>query len=103
MPLVRRRIIPLPLEHMPQVPSTITTHNLRPCHSERAVSMPRHGPRDRVEVRGPPAAGLEFVVGFVERGVAGGAGVDAGVGLVFVERVREGRFRAFFAEDAELF
>ena len=43
------------------------------------------------------------MVGFVERGVAGGAGVDAGVGLVFVERVREGGFRAFFAEDAELF
>lgn len=77
MPLIRRRLIPLPLEHMPQMPSAIITHNLRPFHPKRTVGEPLHGARDRVKVCGPATAGLKFMVGFVERRVAAGAGVDA--------------------------
>ena len=102
VPLVRRRIIALSLEHMPQVPATVTAHDLRPCHAERRVRVPRHRARDRVEVRRPPTAGLELVICFVEGSRAGGARVHAGIWHGFVERVREGGLGAFFAEDAEL-
>jgi hypothetical protein len=103
MPLICRRTISLPLENMPQVSSTVTAHNLRPLHAERAVCVSRHRAGDVVEVRGPAAAGLELVVRLVEGGVAGGAGVDAFFGRVLVVFAREGGFGAFFAENAKLF
>lgn len=103
MPLIRRRRVPFPLKHMPEMPPAVRAHNLRPLHPERAVRMPDHGARDGVEIRGPPAPGLELVGGAVERGGAGGAGVGAGGGGVFVVGAREGGLGAFFAEDAELF
>lgn len=65
MPLIRRRLIPLPLEHMPQMPPAVITHNLRPLHPKRIICKPLHSTRNRVKVRGPAAAGLELVVGFV--------------------------------------
>ena len=102
MPLIRGRIIPLPLEHMSQMATTITAHDLRPFHAERAVRMSRHCTWDAVEIRRPAAAGLEFVGRFVQRGVAGCAGVGAVCGRVFVVFACEGGFGAFFAEDAEL-
>ena len=103
MPLIRRRRIPLPLKHMSQMPSTITTHNLRAIHPKRAIRMPRHRPGDTIEVCGPAASGFEFVRCAVERGVAGGAAVGAGGGGVFVVGAGEGGFGAAGAEDAELF
>ena len=103
MPLIRRRRIPLPLENMSQVTSTVRTHNLRPLHAKSAIRMASHRPRDRIEVGGPSASGFKLVVRFVEGGVAAGAGVDAFRGTVLVVFAREGRFGAFFAEDAELF
>ena len=102
MPLIRRRRIPLPLEHMPQMPSALTAHNLRARHAERTIGVPGHGAGDVVKVGGPAAAGLELVVGFVEGGAAAGAAVDARRGHVFVVGSGEGGFGAFFAEDAEL-
>lgn len=78
MPLISGRRVVFASEDMSQMPSTITTHNLRPRHPKRAIRMPCHGARDRVEVSGPPAAGFEFVSGAVEGRGAGGAGVDAG-------------------------
>lgn len=103
MPLIRRRVIPLPLENMPQVSAAVGAYDLRPRHAERAVCMSRHGAGDIVEVCGPSTAGFELVVGFVEGRVAGGAGVDAGFGHVLVVFARERRFGAFFADYAELF
>ena len=50
--------------------STFRTRDLRPRHTESAVSVPVHGTRNAVEVGGPAAAGLEFVSGGVEGCVA---------------------------------
>ena len=61
MPLIRGRIVPLPLENMPQVPATVATDNFRPRHAERVVLMPCHGTWYRVKIRRPAAAGLELV------------------------------------------
>jgi hypothetical protein len=103
MPLIRRRIVSLSLKHMPQMAPTVTAHDLRPLHAKGAVRMPRHGTRDAVKVRGPPATALELMVGLIERRLAGGARVDARVRVMLVEFVGEGRLGALFAEDAELF
>jgi hypothetical protein len=84
------------------MPSTITAHNLRPLHAKRAVRVSCYRTLNRIEIRRPSAAGLEFVGRFVQRGVAADAGVNAGGWLVFVVFAGEGRFRALFAEDAEL-
>lgn len=103
MPLIRRRLIPLPFEHMPQMPSAVITHNLRPLHPERTVRKPLHSTRNRVKVCRPAAAGLELVVGFVEGRIAAGAGVDAVRRVVSVVGAGVRAFGVFFAEDAELF
>lgn len=103
MPLIRRRRIPLPLKHMPQMAPAIVAYDLRPFHPERAIRVPLHSARQGVEIRRPAAAGLEFVRGFVERRVTAGTGVHALLGLVGIVFAGVGRFGAFFAEDAELF
>ena len=102
MPLIRRRRIPLPFKHMPQMAATVTTHNLRPRHPKRDIRMPRHRPRNAIEIRRPPTTRLEFMGRFVKRRVAGGAGVGARGRHVFVVGAGVGRFGAFLAEDAEL-
>lgn len=84
------------------MPPAVTTHNLRSLHPKRAIRIPLHGAGDGVEVRGPPAAGLEFVRGCVEGGVAAGAGVGALGGVVGVVLAGEGAFGALLAEDTEL-
>lgn len=61
MPFIRRRRIPLPLEHMPQMPPALRARNLRAVHAQRAVRVPLHRAGDAVEVGGPAAAGFEFV------------------------------------------
>lgn len=103
MPLIRRRRIPLPLEHMAQMAPAITAHNLGALHAERAIRMPRHGPGDAVEIRGPAATRFELVRGAVEGRGAGGAAVGARGGGVFVVGAGERGFGAAGAEDAELF
>lgn len=103
MPLIRRRRIPLPLKHMPQMPSTIRTNNLRPRHPKRRIRMSDHSTRDTVEIGGPSATRFELVGSAVEWGGTGGAGVGACCGGVFVVGAGVGGFGAFSAEDAELF
>lgn len=102
MPLIRRRRVPLPLKHMPQMPSTVITDNLRPHHPKRTILVPLHRAGDRVEVRRPAAPGLELVRGFVEGCVAAGAGVYALFWVVGVVFACVGWFGAFLAEDSEL-
>ena len=102
MPLIRRSLISLSLEHMTQMTAAVTAHNFGALHTQRAVRVPLHRPRHRVKIRWPAATGLELVRRFVEWGVATRAGVDALRGVVFVEFAREGGFGAFLAEDFEL-
>lgn len=101
--LVRRRRVPFSLKHMPQMPSALRTHNLRPAHPEAAIRMPLHRSGDGVKERRPPAPALKLMRGPVKRRVAGRACVDALGRHVLVEFTRVGRLGAFFADDAELF
>ncbi len=94
MPLVGRSGIALPLEDVSQVAAAVTTYNLRPRHPKTAVRVSRHSAGDTVEICGPSTAGLELVGGFVERGITGGAGVDAGGGHMLVVFASVGGFGA---------
>ena len=76
MPLVRRGRVSLSLENVSQMTSAVRAHDLRPLHTECAISVSCHSPRNVVEICRPAAARLEFVIGFVKRRVAAGAGVD---------------------------
>ena len=102
MPLIRRRRVPFPLKHVPQMPAAIRADNLGARHAKGTVRVPGHGAGDVVKVGRPAAAGLELVVGLVERSAAAGAAIDALGGHVLVVGAGEGGFGAFFAEDTEL-
>lgn len=102
MPLIRRRVKPFALEHMSQVSATVAAHDFGPDHAKRAVLVPCHGTWQAVKVGRPAAPGIELVRGLVQRGVAPGAGVDAGRGVVLVEFAGAGGFGALLAKDAEL-
>ena len=73
MPLIRRRRVPFPLEHVAQVAPARAAGDLGARHAERRVRVPGHGAGEAVEVGGPAAAGLELVRRAVEGRVAGGA------------------------------
>ena len=73
MPLIRRRRVPLPLEHVAQVAPAPAAGDLRPRHAEGGVGVAGDGAGDGVEVGGPAAAGFELVRRAVEGRVAGGA------------------------------
>jgi hypothetical protein len=103
MPLIRRRRISLTLKDMAQMSTTITADNLCPLHAECAICMSGDGTGDAVEVRGPPTARFEFMVGLVQWCIAARAGVHAGRGLVLVIFACKWGFGTFFSEDAELF
>lgn len=103
MPLIRRRVVTLTLEHMAQVPAAVATDDLRPLHAKRAVCVSGDGAGDAVEVGGPSAARFEFMVGGVERRVAAGAVVAPTRRLVLIVLAGEGGLGALFAENAELF
>ena len=81
----------------------IRADNLRSFHTETAICMSSHRPRDRIEVGGPAASRFKLVVRFVEGCVAGSARINAGGRHVLVVFASEGGFGAFFAEHAELF
>lgn len=75
--LVRRRRVALPLEDVSKMTSTVRAYNLDPLHSKCAVRVSCHSSWEGIEECWPAAAGLELVLGFVQRCVAAGAGVDA--------------------------
>lgn len=83
--------------------TTVAAYNLCPGHSERLVGVPCHRSRYAVKVCRPPAARLEFMVGFIERGIACGASVDTLVRHMLVIFTAKGRLGAFLSEDTELF
>ena len=87
---------------MAQMAPAVTAHNLDPLHAECDIFIPGHRARNRIEEGGPPAAGLEFVGGFVEGRFTGGAGVDAVGRHMFVVGAGVGSFCSLFAEDAKL-
>jgi hypothetical protein len=102
MSLVCRCWIPLPLEDMTKVTTTISADDLRPLHPECAVGVSGDRAWDGIVVRWPAASRLEFVVRFVEWRVATGAGVRARLGHVLVVFASTGRLSAFLPEHSEL-
>lgn len=103
MTLVSRGGEAFPLEDVAEVAAAVAADNLGAEHAEGAVLVAGDGSGDGVKVGGPAAARGELVRGLIEGGVAAGAGVDSGCGVVLVELAGAGRFGALFAEDAELF
>ena len=57
--------------------STVGADDLRPLHSEGAISVSHYGAWNLLEEGGPAAAALELAVVVVERGIAAGAVEDA--------------------------
>jgi hypothetical protein len=98
MSLILRVIELLALEDVSQMPSAVVAHNLRPP----AIRPLFDGTGEGVPEGGPPAAGIELMVCFVERRVASLTGVDAGFRVVLVEWAGAGIFGALLAENAEL-
>jgi len=93
---------PFALEDMSQVTPAVIADDLRPHHAETGVRLLSHRARNGIPERRPPAARVELVVCLVQRRLATGALVDAGVGVVLVELAGAGHFSAFLSEDAEL-
>lgn len=102
MPLIGRRIVSLSLEHMSQMSSTITAHNLRPLHAECAICVSRHRTWYCIKESRPSASALELLICGVESCSAAGASVRALLWIVFVVVTGEWRLGAFLSEDAEL-
>lgn len=102
MPFILGISKPLALEDVSQMAATVVAYDLRPHHAQAGVRSLTNSVRHGIPKRWPAAARVELVVGFVERCVAGGACVDAGVGVVLVIGAGAGHFGALLAEDAEL-
>ena len=84
MPLILRVSEPLSLEDMPKMTTAFVAHDLRPCHAESRIILLSYSSREGIPKGRPSAAGVEFVVRFVERCITRAAVVDAGVGVVFI-------------------
>ena len=65
--------------------------------------MPCHGAGNGVVERWPATSTLELVLRSVERRIATGASIHAGIRSVLVVLADEGSFGAFLAENTELF
>jgi hypothetical protein len=98
VPLILRVPKPLALENMPQMPTAVIAHNLRPSTIRPLPNRVGQG----VPERRPSAARVKFVVRFVERRFACGARVDAGGRVVLVVFAGAGVLGSLLAEDAEL-
>lgn len=103
MSLIGRRREPLTLEDMAQMTATVAAYYLGPLHSKCVVHMPRHRARNRIEIRGPTAARLEFVTGFIERGFTAGTGIYALRWVVRIVFASSSTLGTFLSKDSELF
>jgi hypothetical protein len=83
---------------MPKMASAVVAYNLRPS----AIGPLSDSIGESVPEGRPSAAGIEFVICFVEGRVAPCATIDSGFGVVFVQWARAGILGAFFAENSEL-
>ena len=92
----------LALEQVAQMAPAVVADDLGALHSGGRIVAPANGIRYGIEEGRPPALGAEFVQGFEERRIAGGAVVDALAGVVLVVLPGPGHFSALVAEDAEL-
>lgn len=103
MSFICRGSIALSLENMAQMATTIRTYNLCSRHSKGAIRVSCHCAWYAVEVCWPATARLELMSRLVQRGVAGGASVDAFFGHMLVIFASEWRLGALFSQNAELF
>lgn len=94
--------VPFPFENMAQVSAAVGTDNLGSFHTPRAVGVASHGTRDAVKVRGPAAAGLELVVGLVQRSFTASTGVDTVIREELVVLSGARSLGALLPQDSEL-
>ena len=103
MPFIRWGRVSLSFEHVPEMTSTIGTHNFYSFHAEGPVGMSCDGAGYCVEKGWPSAAGLELLICAIQGCTAGSASIGTFGWHVLVVFASEGRFSAFLSEDAELF
>ena len=102
MPLVGGSGISLALEDMAEVTAAVGADDLGSRHAMAAVYVSGDGAGDAVEVSGPPAARLKFVVRRVEWRIATGAGINALARLVLVKLPSSRGLSSLLPEDTEL-
>jgi hypothetical protein len=102
MPLILGVAKPLALEDVAQMTSAVVAHNLRPHHAQARVWSLANSTRYCIPKGRPSTARIELMVGLVERCVAAGARVHAGIGVVLVVCARAGHFCTLLTENAEL-
>jgi hypothetical protein len=100
--LVGRGSVALALEHMAKMAAAVRADDLGAGHAVAPVLVPRHGARNTVEIGRPAAAGLELVVGLVQRRVAACTGVDAFRRGVLVIFAGEWCLCTLFSQNTEL-
>lgn len=101
--LIGRGRIPFTLEDMTKMASTVAAGNFRALHTKGAVHMSLYSTGNRVKIGRPATAGLELVIGLVQRCVAAGAVINTrgrGVGVIFTS---SRALCPLLAEDPELF
>ena len=84
------------------MPATVVAYDLGPHHAQTGIRLLSDSIGKCVPESWPSAAGVELVVGFVERCVAACAAVYTGVRVVLVEFTGARHFSTLLAEDAEL-
>src|SRR5690606_3949192 len=85
---------------MPEVAATVVAEDFRPAAI--GIALPAHSPRDFVVKTGPAAAGVKFVLRFIQRGFTTAADVYP-CGLVIVVFTGKGPFRALVFNNVFLF
>lgn len=102
MALISRSGVPLALENVTEMTTTVGANNLSTLHTESAVGVPGDSTGHSIEESRPAAARLELVVGLVEGSLTASTGVDTLRRHVLVKIAAVGGLGTLFAEDAEL-
>lgn len=82
--------------------ATFGADNLGPEHPPGAILVPGDSARQAVEVGRPSTAGLELVVGLVQRRIATSTAIHALGGVVLVILPSSRRLSALLSENSEL-
>jgi len=87
---------------MTEMTSTVAADDLGPLHAKCVIDVSLYSTRDRIIVGGPAAAGLELVLGRIERCVTPGAVIHALCRMVCIVLASAGGLGALLAKDSEL-
>lgn len=102
MALVCRRGVALALEDVTEVATAVGTDNLGAGHAKGFILVADNSARNAIEIGWPTTPRAELVSGLVQRRLAAGAGVDAGLRGVLVIFPGTRGFGTLLSQDAEL-